>query len=160
MTVTDQLIQEILKIIPHRKPFRFIDTIDSLDENSCTGTYFFGEDEYFYEGHFPNLPITPSVILTETMGQIGVLPVAILRRMGEDAGFDLNNVKPIFTNTELKFKKPVYPNTKVTVTSEVIFYRLTRMKTKVWLTDQEGDLCCSGVLSGVILTNDEIKFFS
>ncbi|MCK7510745.1 MAG: hypothetical protein MZV70_46225 [Desulfobacterales bacterium] len=67
------VIQEVLDLVPQQAPFRFIDEIISLDEQQIVGAYRFREDEYFYRGHFPGRPITPGVILIETMAQIGVV---------------------------------------------------------------------------------------
>ena len=65
--------QEVLELVPQQAPFRFIDEIISLDEDGIVGAYRFREDEFFYRGHFPGRPITPGVILIETMAQIGVV---------------------------------------------------------------------------------------
>ena len=65
--------QEVLALVPQQEPFRFIDEIISLDDEQIVGAYRFREDEYFYRGHFPGNPITPGVILIETMAQIGVV---------------------------------------------------------------------------------------
>jgi len=54
--------QSILDFIPHQDPFRFIDKILTVDEESICGEYTYKKDEYFYKGHFPEFPITPGVI--------------------------------------------------------------------------------------------------
>ena len=71
------VIKEILALVPQREPFRFIDEIISLDEEQIIGAYRFREDEFFYRGHFPGHPITPGVILIETMAQIGATAFGI-----------------------------------------------------------------------------------
>ncbi len=69
--------QEIIKKLPYQKPFLFVDELTEISENGITGNYTFIENEYFYEGHFKENPITPGVILTETMAQIGVVCLGI-----------------------------------------------------------------------------------
>jgi 3-hydroxymyristoyl/3-hydroxydecanoyl-(acyl carrier protein) dehydratase len=67
------LRSRILEMVPQRPPFRFIEEILELDEEHIVGVYRFRSDEYFYAGHFPGLPVTPGVILIETMAQTGVV---------------------------------------------------------------------------------------
>ena len=73
MEVDDGIIKELLALVPQQEPFRFIDEIISVDEEQIVGAYRFREDEFFYRGHFPGRPVTPGVILIETMAQIGVV---------------------------------------------------------------------------------------
>ncbi len=64
---------EVLELIPHRRPFRFVDALDELTPAGARGRYRFREDEPFYAGHFPGFPVTPGVILLETMAQVAVV---------------------------------------------------------------------------------------
>ena len=77
MEVNEDLKKEIVSLVPQQAPFRFIDEIISLDEENISGAYRFKEDEFFYKGHFPERPITPGVILIETMAQIGATAFGI-----------------------------------------------------------------------------------
>ena len=63
----------ILDSIPQQEPFRFIDEILELSEDHILAAYRFREDADFYRGHFPGNPVTPGVILIETMAQSGVV---------------------------------------------------------------------------------------
>ena len=69
--------QKIIQLLPYQTPFLFVEELTSLSENGVEGFYTFKEDEYFYEGHFKDNPITPGVILTEVMAQIGVVCLGI-----------------------------------------------------------------------------------
>ncbi|MCR9133002.1 MAG: hydroxymyristoyl-ACP dehydratase [bacterium] len=150
--------QEILNTIPHREPFRFIDSITELSNEHCIGTYHFKKDEFFYSGHFPQLPITPSVILIECMAQIGLIPLGMKNLASLDPMVDFDAIKPIFTNSDIKVGAPVYPETTVTVESKNIYFRLNRLKTKVKMRNDRGEVCCSGTLSGIFLPNESITF--
>jgi len=149
---------QILSLIPQSFPFRFVDEIEYADEQISKGSYYFKKDEYFYQGHFPDIAITPSVILTEAMAQIGLIPLGILNFIKETSTIDRDNLKPIFTNADVKFVRPVFPETKVIVEAEKIYFRLNRLKAKVKLMDSDNNLCASGTLSGIILTDKSIQF--
>ena len=69
--------EELIDLLPYQDPFLFVDEIDVISENAVTGSYTFKEDAFFYEGHFKNNPITPGVILTECMAQIGLVCLGI-----------------------------------------------------------------------------------
>ena len=65
--------QEILAKMPYSRPFLFVDEFSEITEHGAKGSYSFRKDEYFYQGHFPENPVTPGVIMTETMAQIGLV---------------------------------------------------------------------------------------
>jgi len=70
-------LKEIVALLPYSPPFLFVDELEEVNENGARGSYTFKPTEFFYEGHFKNMPITPGVILTETMGQIGAVCLGI-----------------------------------------------------------------------------------
>ena len=53
--------KDIISLLPYSKPFLFVDTLESVDENGATGTYTYRANASFYEGHFKDFPITPGV---------------------------------------------------------------------------------------------------
>lgn len=60
---------KIKEIIPHREPMLLIDEITIEDDNVIKGRYLFTGNEWFFQGHYPNNPIVPGVILCEIMAQ-------------------------------------------------------------------------------------------
>ena len=82
--------QKLIDQLPYSNPFLFVDVIREVSEDGVVGSYTFKKDEYFYRGHFKDYPITPGVILTECMAQIGVVCLGVylarLRWIRERAG--------------------------------------------------------------------------
>ncbi len=140
--------KEIIKRLPYQQPFLFVDDIDTISENRVTGSYTFKENEYFYKGHFKGNPVTPGVILTEVMAQIGVVCLGIYL-MKDELSFT-NYSKIALTSNEVDFYLPVYPKEKVTVTSEKVYFRFNKLKCKVKLHNEKDELVCRGVISGMI----------
>ena len=69
--------EEIKVLIPHRKPFLFLDSCDIIEVGKKgIGYRKFLIDEYFFVGHFPNMPIVPGVILIESLAQTAGVVVA------------------------------------------------------------------------------------
>ncbi|MEM6628355.1 MAG: 3-hydroxyacyl-ACP dehydratase FabZ family protein [Bacteroidota bacterium] len=144
---------QILSLIPQQAPFRFVDTIDDVGEEHILGTYQFDEKAWFYQGHFPNFPITPGVILIECMAQIGLVGLGISLLLREQM---MEPVRPIFTSAEVEFLQPVYPGDRVQVRSDKIYYRFKKLKCMTIMRDESGKTLCKGTLSGMMVTkNDE-----
>ncbi len=139
-------LTEILAMLPYSTPFLFVDELLHVDENSAIGTYIFKEDLDFYKGHFKDNPVTPGVILTETMAQIGLVSLGIYL-----LGNNFNKDTVIaFTSADMQFLKPVYPNEKVTVTSQKSFFRFGKLKCDVVMTNEAGQEVCKGIMAGMI----------
>ena len=139
--------KEIISKLPYSKPFLFVDELLHLDENGVEGTYTFDENLDFYKGHFKDNPVTPGVILTEVMAQIGVVCLGIYLL---NDGFN-ENTSIALTATEIDFIKPVFPNEKVTVVSEKIYFRFGKLKCKVSMKNEKGETVCNGIIAGMIV---------
>ena len=136
----------ILSKLPYSKPFLFVDTLHSLHENGAEGSYTFPVDSYFYEGHFSQKPITPGVILTEVMAQIGVVCLGIF--LLSDALID--DIDIALTSTQIDFYRPVYPTETVIVRSTKDYFRFHKLKCKVEMLNSTGELICRGTISGMM----------
>lgn len=139
---------EIISLLPYEDPFLFVDEITAISEAGITGFYTFNKDSYFYKGHFKNNPITPGVLLTECMAQIGLvcLGIYILKQ-------DLKNITQpqiALTSHEMDFFLPVKPGNRVKVISEKEVFRFQKLKCKVKMLNTEGKLIARGKISGMI----------
>jgi len=140
--------EQIIQRLPYQKPFLFVDGIDEVSEDRITGNYRFRKDESFYEGHFKDNPITPGVILTECMAQIGLVCLGIYLLKDELK----ESIKPqiALTSHQMDFYLPVLPNEKVTVISEKEVFRFNKLKCKVKMLNEKGELVCRGMISGMM----------
>ncbi|NGY37793.1 beta-hydroxyacyl-ACP dehydratase [Flavobacterium sp. XN-5] len=139
--------QEIILKLPYSKPFLFVDYISKIDESGVEGSFTFDENLDFYKGHFKNHPVTPGVILTETMAQIGLVCLGIFLL---DTSFN-ENTSIALTSTNMEFIKPVFPNEKVTVVSEKKYFRFGKLKCKVSMKNENGIVVCTGEIAGMIV---------
>lgn len=104
-------------LLPHRKPFLFVDEIISADEKGSISTYTFKEDEFFFKGHFPEYPVVPGVILIEAMAQAGGAALSYRKIFGSGVLFFLAAVNKV------KFRSQVLPGDKVKI--EIINLRVS-----------------------------------
>jgi len=141
--------EQVLSLIPQQRPFRFIDRILELDENRIVGKYTFREDEFFYKGHFPGNPITPGVILVESMGQVGVVGLGIYLLSQELSPDEVRKYTSLFVDAELEFLKGVLPGQTVIIRGDKIFWRRMKLRTKVEMIFEDGTPIARGTLSGM-----------
>ncbi len=151
MVADQETMDLILNAVPQKHPFRFIDEIIELDDDHIVGSYRYREDEYFYEGHFPDRPITPGVILIETMAQTGVVAFGLYLTMRQK-DYSLEETKQLttlFTFVEgVEFNNIVSPGERVIVRGEKIYFRRRSLKTRVSMERENGENICFGVLAG------------
>ncbi len=114
-------VNDIKKIIPHRYPFLLVDRIIECDDDTrIVGIKNVTTNEPFFQGHFPEYPVMPGVLIVEAMAQAAcILALRILKREG--------HASVLFTGIDgVKFRKPVVPG-------DVLRLELTKIK-------QRGDL--------------------
>lgn len=145
--------KQIISFLPYQDPFLFVDALTAISSEGITGHYTFNPSAYFYKGHFKDNPITPGVILTECMAQIGLvcLGIYILKKDNNDL-HNLEQKQPqiALTASQIDFFLPVYPGEKVTVVSEKELFRFNKLKCKVTLYNEKKALVCRGKISGML----------
>ena len=140
--------QKIIQLLPYQAPFLFVEELTSLSENGVEGFYTFKEDEYFYQGHFKDNPITPGVILTEVMAQIGVVCLGIY--LLSEAVSETKKPQIALSSSDVDFFLPVFPEERVKVISEKVYFRFNKLKCKVQLFNEKNELVCRGTISGML----------
>jgi 3-hydroxyacyl-[acyl-carrier-protein] dehydratase len=146
-------IKKIIKLLPYQAPFLFVEQLTYISENKVKGYYTFKNDEYFYKGHFKDNPITPGVILTEVMAQIGLVCLGIY--LLKDQFSEIKKPQIALTSHNIDFFLPVKPKERVEVVSEKIYFRFNKLKCNVQLFNEENELVCKGTISGMLKLLDE-----
>ena len=118
--------EDIIKILPHRYPFLLVDRITELEpEERVVGIKNVSANEPFFQGHFPDNPIMPGVLIIEAMAQVG----GILARLSIPDIPEKESGESIFfmSMDKVKFRKPVVPG------DQIIFeLKPLRMGSRVW----------------------------
>ncbi|MFM9000958.1 MAG: 3-hydroxyacyl-ACP dehydratase FabZ family protein [Opitutia bacterium] len=104
---------EVLATIPHRPPFLFLDRIDEVRADGATCTRTFRAEEPFYAGHYPGNPITPGVLLCESVFQAGA--VYLTRKLQGEGGSAEGRTPVLCRIEEAKFKGMVFPGDTVSI---------------------------------------------
>ena len=143
--------KEIIGHLPYGEKFLFVDQLTKVGPDGIEGNYTYKQNEVFYTSHFPGKPVTPGVIMIETLAQIGVVCFFVYIMMTEKGITDFSRMKPAFTSCEVDFLKPVFPGDKVHVKSKKIYFRLNKFKCYAEMTNDQGEMLCKGHLSGIYL---------
>lgn len=106
--------KEIMDIIPHRYPFLLIDRASvAKDCRSASGYKNVTINEYFFQGHFPEMPVMPGVLIIEALAQVGALALLSQDEMKGKLAFfaGINSAR---------FKKKVMPGDRLDLSCEII----------------------------------------
>ena len=116
--------QQIEDLLPHRKPMLLIDELtDIVKLTSATGVMKVKKDAFYVDGHFPDQPVMPGVLIVEAFGQTA----AALTASGIDKETYDNKLVFLMGVEKAKFRNPVIPDCKLLLKIEAI-----RSHGKVW----------------------------
>lgn len=132
-------IDQIKDLIPHRYPFLLVDRVLELEEGKrAVGIKNVSVNEPFFQGHFPDYPIMPGVLIIEAMAQVGAVAMMSMDenkgKLGVFAGID-----------KVRFKKEVRPGDTLRMEIEMLSLRrnIGKANASAYVDD---DLVCSGEL--------------
>lgn len=116
MLVMDTL--QIMKVLPHRYPFLLVDRLEETEEGKkVVGYKNVTINEPFFQGHFPEHPIMPGVLIIEAMAQVGGAYTAVVDQVGD------NQVTYFVGIDKARFRKPVLPGNVLRMELEVMSKR-------------------------------------
>ena len=135
-------ISEIMKVLPHRYPFLLIDRVETFDPNrTLVAIKNVTINEPFFQGHFPDHPVMPGVLIIEAMAQAAAL--LAFKSMGTTKPED--HVVYFVGIDKARFKKPVVPGDQLTITAEIVRNLKGRWKFSV-KAESGGQLASEAVL--------------
>lgn len=118
--------KEITRILPHRYPFLLVDRITELETGKrVVGIKNVTCNEPFFQGHFPDNPVMPGVLIIEAMAQVG----GVLARLTMGYSPEKNDASSIYfmAMDKVKFRKPVVPGDQI-----VFEVKPLRAGSRVW----------------------------
>jgi 3-hydroxyacyl-[acyl-carrier-protein] dehydratase len=112
--------EQITQLIPHRYPFLFIDAVTDYEPGkSITGYKMVTHNEPFFQGHFPQKPVMPGVIIVEAMAQLGCVFMSM--ELGPE---EARKRTPLFLGIDkAKFRSIVEPGMKLDMRIDVLKMR-------------------------------------
>jgi beta-hydroxyacyl-ACP dehydratase FabZ len=138
-------INGIKKLLPHRYPFLLVDkVIEFVAGESITAVKNVTGNEEFFQGHFPNFPIMPGVLIVEAMAQTSALYYLL------NAGMEENNASVFFMGVDAcKFRKPVVPGDTIYLKITPIQMRgkICKMRAEAYVDDT---LVCEANLTAMM----------
>ena len=132
--------QEILGLLPHRYPFALVDrVIEHIPGEKAVAIKNITINEPQFQGHFPERPLMPGVLIVESMAQVGGLIVTQMP--------DLPSGLFVFAGIDnVKFRRPVVPGDQLIITCQLLSIKRKRFGKVKGEAHVEGKLVCSGEL--------------
>lgn len=140
---------EVVQLIPQQPPFRFIDEILEMDDEHILAAYRWDPESEFYRGHFPGSPVTPGVLLIESMAQCGMVPLALYLTYKELGEAEAQKFQTIFTDCSVDFSGMARPGDRVLTLTKRVFWRRKKLRADVEMSLEDGTVICSGHLAGM-----------
>lgn len=132
---------EIKKRIPHRDPFLFLDDVVKFDRESQSIVCRWrpAPDEWFFQGHFPGFPITPGVLIVESLAQAAGMYAMLEVEKYHNKPFFFASIEKV------RFKKPVQPGTQLFLNATLLKKSMNFWRFETKACAEEG-LCAEAVI--------------
>ncbi len=139
-------VNEIREYLPHRYPFLLVDRVEELELGKSIKAYKnVTVNEPFFNGHFPDKPVMPGVLIIEAMAQAaGILGFKTMDKTPQDG-----SMYYFVGSDKLRFKQPVVPGDRLDLFAEVI-----SEKRGIWKFDVRAEVAGKVVSSATILCAD------
>ena len=149
-------INKILELLPHRYPFLLVDRIENViltDELiEVTGLKNVTINEPFFQGHFPDEPVMPGVLIIESMGQVA----AVLLKLYTEVKENERRLVYVTSIDKVKFRRPVKPGDQLKTVATLVKRRGNSFKFKFRATI-DGDLAAEGTMGCVVSSGLTLK---
>lgn len=134
-------IKQIAKILPHRYPFLLVDKVTdvNLEQGIIVGLKNLTFNEAFFQGHFPDAPIMPGVLMIEALAQLGGI---LIHMKGHH-----DKIAVLLTVNNAKFRNPVKPGDVLVLKAETIH-----------LSSKAGRMQATATINDKIAVEAEIGF--
>lgn len=134
-------IKKIVKILPHRYPFLLVDQIIELDmeKGTIVGKKNLTINEAFFQGHFPEAPLMPGVLILEALAQTG----GILVHLKDNR----HKVAILLGVNQAKFRRPVRPGDVLTLKATILH-----------LSSKGGKVAAEAIVDQTLVAEAEMSF--
>ena len=140
---------QLLDRLPQQPPFRFVDEIVSVDDERIEARYRWRPEADFYRGHFPGNPVTPGVLLIESMAQAGLVALGLYLLWKEAPPEVAEKLITVFVDANVEFTGKVMPGDRVKIFGEKVYFRRRKLRSQCEMRLEDGTLVCAGTISGM-----------
>ena len=144
-------IQGIMELLPHRYPLLLVDRILHYEKlKTIVGLKNVTINEQFFQGHFPERPVMPGVLIVEAMAQTG--GVLIMQEFENIEDY----VIFFMTIDKVKFRKPVIPGDQIRMEIDVLMFRrkIAKLRGQAFV---DGNVVASAEFTSMLVKKDEKK---
>lgn len=146
-------INFIKEYLPHRYPFLLVDRIDEIinedDKKEVIGIKNVSVNEPFFQGHFPEEPVMPGVLILEAMGQVA----GVLLNMQPEYKEKKRQIVFLVTVENVKFRRPVRPGDQLRTHAKLIKHRRNMGKFS-FVGTVDGEIAAEAVMGFAIVPTD------
>ena len=142
-------ISVIQKILPHRYPFLLVDRILEVTEKGVVSIKNVTINEQFFQGHFPDQPVMPGVLIIEAMAQTGGIAALNLKE-------NIGKLAYFLSINKAKFRKPVVPGDTLRLELEFVKMRMNILQCR-GVAKVDGEVVAEAEMMFAFVSPDKVK---